>query len=168
MFFFSAFFMDDLQECRCDRILPGKSFFCREQFSAGYCLERFISLGNSSLKGTACFFLFFWQGTVLCRLLPGKIFSYRELFSEKYCHIFFGGIVPPKKKCFVLRTFPVKDRFWKCHEVLKEQIKFWSACFLDMKRCQAKKISQQPFLHRRSKEAQSCSCRKKCKNESNC
>ena len=62
VFFFSAFFMDDLQECRCDRILPGKSFFCREQFSAGYCLERFISLGNSSLKGTACFFLIFLVG----------------------------------------------------------------------------------------------------------
>ena len=144
----------------------------------GYCLERVSFVGNSSLQDTAwkdlflqgtvlsrvlpVFFLFFWQGTVLCRLLPGKIFSYRELFSEKYCHnFFFGGIVPPKKKCFVLRTFPVKDRFWKCHEVLKEQIKFWSACFLDMKRCQAKKFSQQPFLHRRSKEAQSCSCRKK-------
>ena len=70
VFFFSAFFMDDLQECRCDRILPGKSFFCREQFSAGYCLERFISLGNSSLKGTACFFFYF---------------SGREQFSAGYC-----------------------------------------------------------------------------------
>ena len=134
----------------------------------GYCLERVSFVGNSSLQDTAWKDLFL-QGTVLCRLLPGKIFSYRELFSEKYCHIFFLVVqFLPRKKCFVLRTFPVKDRFWKCHEVLKEQIKFWSACFLDMKRCQAKKFSQQPFLHRRSKEAQSCSCRKKCKNESNC
>ena len=144
----------------------------------GYCLERVSFVGNSSLQDTAWKDLFL-QGTVLSRVLPVFFyFSGREQFSAGYClekyflignyslkntAIFFFLVVQflPRKKCFVLRTFPVKDRFWKCHEVLKEQIKFWSACFLDMKRCQAKKISQQPFLHRRSKEAQSCSCRKK-------
>ena len=86
--------MDDLQECRCDRILPGKIYFFREQFSqgyclfffsgreqfsAGYCLEKYFLVGNYSLKNTAIFF--------------------------------FGGIVPPKKKMFCVKNISCEGSF---------------------------------------------------------
>ena len=111
IFFFSAFFMDDLQECRCDRILPGKSFFCREQFSAGYCLERFISLGNSSLKGTACFFYFSGREQFSAGYCLEKYFLIGNYSLKNTAIFFFGGIVPPKKKMFCVKNISCEGSF---------------------------------------------------------